>query len=109
MLVTIVPVAALVIFPSPTLLIALALMFRIVVLVFRFVFRRSHEVHRPIAGVVFAAVLAPISRVIRRNVQVHGRRRSRLRFDQHRLGIDHRRRTIVADLHLAVHARHDLA
>jgi hypothetical protein len=31
-----------------------------------------------------------------------------LRLDQHRLRIDDRRRTIVADLHLAVHARHHL-
>jgi hypothetical protein len=100
---------ALVSFPSPALLIALAFVICIVALVFRFVFLRSHEVHGPIAGVVFTAVLAPVSCVTRRNVQVHGRRRSIPWFDQHRLGIDDRRRTIVADLHLAVHAWRHLA
>jgi hypothetical protein len=103
------PLIALAVFKSLTLLIALALMFCIVALIFRCIFRRSYEVHGPIAGVVFMTVLAPISRVIRRNVQVHWRRGSCLRLDQHRLRIDDRRRTIVADLHLAVHARHDLA
>jgi hypothetical protein len=103
------PLIALVVFKSLTLLDALAFMFCIVALVFRCVFRRSHEVHGPIAGVVFMAVLAPISRVARRNVQIHWRRGSRLRLDQHRLRIDDRRRTIVADLYLAVHARRDLA
>jgi hypothetical protein len=95
--------------PSPALQFALAFVIGIVALVFRCVFRRSHEVHGPIAGIVFMAVLAPISRVTRRNVQIYGRRRSCQRFDQHRLGIDDGRRTIVADLHLAVHARRDLA
>jgi hypothetical protein len=100
---------SLVIFPSAALLIALAFVICIVALVFRFVFLRSHEVYGPIAGVVFAAVLAPISCVTGRNVQVHGRRRSIHWFDQHRLCIDDRRRTIVTDLHLAVHARRHLA
>jgi hypothetical protein len=100
---------ALVVFPSPTRLFALAFVIRIVALVFRFVFLRAHEVHRPIAGVVLTAVLTPISRVTRRHMQVQGRRRSCHRFDQHRLGIDDGRRTIVAELHLAVHAWRDLA
>ena len=69
-----VPVAALpiplVIFPSPALLDALAFVIGIVALVFRFVFLGSDEVHGPIAGIVFMAVLAPISRMTGRNVQV---------------------------------------
>jgi len=121
MVVTVVPVVvvvvaaviavmiALVIFPSLTLLIALAFVFCIVALIFGFVFRRSYEVHGAIAGVVFMAVPAPISCVVRRNVQVHRRRRRCLRFYQHRLGIDDLRRTVVSELHLAVHARNHLA
>jgi uncharacterized membrane protein YqjE len=109
----VVPAAALlislVIFPSATLLFALACVICIMALVFGLVFLRSHKVYRPIAGVVFTAVLAPISCVTRRNMKVQGRRRNRLRFDHHRLGVDDRRRTIVADLHLAVYARRHLA
>jgi hypothetical protein len=52
---------SLAVFPTLTLLIALALVVCIVALVFRFVFLRPHEVHGPIAGMVFTAVLAPIS------------------------------------------------
>jgi hypothetical protein len=100
---------ALMVFPLPSRLFTLAFVIGIVVLVFRLVFLGSHEVHGPIAGVVFMAVLAPISRMTGRNVQVYRRRRSCHRFDQHRLGIDDGRRTIVAELHLTVHARRHLA
>jgi Na+/H+ antiporter NhaA len=72
------------------------------------VFPRSHEVHGPIAGVVFLAMLAPILGVSRRHVQVHGRRRISLRHYQHRLCIDERRGPFTADLNLAVDARCDL-
>jgi hypothetical protein len=80
--------------------------------VVRLVFCRSYEVHRPIAGVILAAVLAPILRMTRRHVQVDGRRRGRLRLDQHRLCIDDGRRRGVADLNLAIDtgrhlSRHD--
>ena len=37
-------------------------------IVVRLVFRGSYEVHRPIAGIVLAAVLAPIPRMPRRYV-----------------------------------------
>jgi uncharacterized membrane protein YqjE len=46
----------------------------IVTLILRIVFPRSYEVHRPIAGIVFMAVLAPIFCVTRRDVQIDGRR-----------------------------------
>src|SRR5258707_10524358 len=94
---------SLVILPSPALLVALAFMICIVTLVLRFVFLRSHEVHGSIAGVVFTAVPAPISCVPGRHVQIDGRGRCRHRLDQHRLRVDDRRRTIVTELHLAVH------
>ena len=74
-----------------------------------FVFLRSHEVHRPVAGVVFVAMLAPIFGVSWRHVQVHRRRWISLRHNQHRLRIDERRRPFAANLNLAVYARRDLA
>jgi hypothetical protein len=67
-----------------------------------FVFRGSNEIYGSIAGVVFAAMLAPIFCVSRRHVQVEGRRRSELRLDQHRLRIHERRRTFIANLNLTV-------
>jgi len=78
MLVTVPPISvpvaavlmALLVFPLPTCLFALAFVIGIVALVFRFVFLGSDEVHGPIAGIVFMAVLAPISRMTGRNVQV---------------------------------------
>jgi hypothetical protein len=69
----------------------------------RLVFRRSNEVHGSIAGVVFTAVLAPVPRVTRGHVQVDGRRRLRLRHDQHRLRIHEGRRPVIAKLNLAVY------
>jgi len=71
--------------------------------VVRLVFCGSYEVHRPIAGVVLSAMLAPILCMARRHVQVDGRRRGCLRLDQHRLRIDHGRRRGVADLNLTIH------
>jgi hypothetical protein len=71
--------------------------------VVRLVFCRSYEVHRPIAGVVLSAMLAPILCMARRHVQVDGRWRGCLRLDQHRLRIDHGRRRGVADLNLTIH------
>src|SRR5260370_34237662 len=76
---------SLAIFPSPTFFIALAFVIRIVALIFRIVFLRSHEVHGPIAGVVFTAVLAPISCMPRRHVEIDGRRRSFHRLPQQSL------------------------
>jgi len=67
-----------------------------------FVFRGSNEIYGSIAGIVFAAVLAPIFCVSRRHMQVEGRRRSELRLDQHRLRIHERRGTFIAKLNLTV-------
>jgi hypothetical protein len=94
--------------PALSLHFTFALMILIVTLIFRIVFPRSHEVHRPITGVVFMAVLAPIFCMIRRDVQIDGRRRCALRLDQHGLCIDDRRRTLVADIDLTIYARDDL-
>jgi hypothetical protein len=68
------------------------------------VFRGSNEIYGSIAGVVFAAVFAPIFCVPRRHVQVDGRRRSELRLDQHRLRIHERWGTFIANLNLTVDA-----
>jgi hypothetical protein len=73
-----------------------------------FVFLRSHKIHRPIAGVVFPAMLAPIFGVSWGHMQVHGRRWNSLRHNQHRLRIDERRRPFAAQLNLTVYARRDL-
>jgi hypothetical protein len=81
---------------------AFALMLAMTVCIRRFVFGRSNEIYGSIAGVVFAAVFAPIFRVPRRHVQVDGRRRSELRLDQHRLRIHERRGTVIANLNLTV-------
>jgi hypothetical protein len=95
-------------FPTLPLHFTFALMFLIVALILGFVFLRSHEVHRPIAGIVLATVPAPISCVIRRDVQIDGRRRSVLLLDHHGLCVDDRRRTVAADIHLTIHAGDDL-
>jgi hypothetical protein len=89
--------------------IPIPIMIAVLGLVAGFVFGRSHEVYRPIASVIFAAVFAPIFRVPRRNVQVQRWRRHRLRLDQHGLRVNERRRSLVADLYLAVYTRRHLA
>jgi hypothetical protein len=68
------------------------------------VFCRSNEVHGPIAGVVFIAVLAPVPRVPGGHVQVDGRRRGRLALDQHRPRIHEGRSPVIAKLNLTVYA-----
>jgi hypothetical protein len=91
-------------FPALSLHFAFALMILIVTLIFRVVFPRFHEVHRPIASVVFLAVLAPIFCMTRRDVQIDGRRRYELRLDQHGLCVDESRWTLVADTDLTIYA-----
>ena len=71
-------------------------------LVIRFVFSGPYEVHRPIAGIILSAIPAPILCMAGRYVQIDGRRRGILRHDQHRLRIDQRRRSGVAELNLAI-------
>jgi hypothetical protein len=73
------------------------------------IFRRSNEIHRPVASIVLMAILVPILCVPRRHVQVDGRRRCGLRFDHHRLRIDDRGRRCIAKLNLPVDPRRDLA
>ena len=78
-------------------------------LVIRLVFGGAHKVHRPIAGIVFATVLAPILRVSGRHVQINGCQLHRLRLDHHGLRVHHRRPGFIAQLDLTVHTRGDFA
>jgi len=66
----------------------------------RLIFRGPDEVHRPVAGMIFMAVLTPVMSVLRRNVQINGRRRNRVRYrlDRHRLSVQHRWRPFIAQL-----------
>jgi hypothetical protein len=50
----------------------------------RLIFRGSHEIHGPTAGVVFTAVLTPVMRMLRGNVQVDRRWQGHARH-----GFDH--------------------
>lgn len=70
----------------------------------RLIFRGSHEIHRPTARVVFTAVLTPVMRMLRWNVQVDRRWPGHARhgFDHDWLGRYQWGWRIVADLHLAV-------
>jgi hypothetical protein len=101
--------AAFALVPTLSLHFTFAFMSLIVALILRIVFARSYEVHRPIAGIVFMAMPAPIFCVTRRDVQIDGRRGCVLRLDQHGLCVDDRRRALVADIDLAIHAGDDLA
>jgi hypothetical protein len=73
--------------------------------VVRRVFCGSYEVHGPITGIIFSAMLAPIPRMVGRHMQIDRRWRGRLRFDQHRLRVDQRRPSGVAELNLPIDAR----
>jgi hypothetical protein len=78
-------------------------------IVARFVFFRSNEIDRPIAGMILMTVLAPVSRVSRWYMQVHGRQWRRLRLDDHRLRIhDRRRRRTISQLNLTIDTRCNL-
>jgi len=88
--------------------VAIAVMLMIAGYIAWFVFLRSHKIHRPIAGVVFLAMFAPIFGVSGRHMQVHGRRWISLRHNQHGLRINERRRPLAAQLNLTVNARRDL-
>jgi hypothetical protein len=75
----------------------------------RFIFFRSDEIYGAIARVIFVAVLAPVSRMPRRHVQINRWRRRGLTLNDHRLGVHERRRTFISDTHLTVNARGDLS
>jgi len=96
-------------FPALSLHFAFALMLLIVALILGLVFPRFYEVHRSIAGIVLPTVLAPIPGVIRRDVQINGRRRSVLRLDHDRLCVNDRRWAGVAETDLTIHAGDNLA
>jgi hypothetical protein len=73
----------------------------------RLVFLRSDEIHRPVAGIIFTAVLAPVSCMLRRHVQIHRRWRGFPSLDDCRLRVHQRRRTLISNMHLSVNARSD--
>lgn len=82
-----------------------------VIAVIRLVPAGLYEIYGAITGVVLAAMLGPVPRVTRRNMQVH-------RFDHnvtgltdnhHRLGIENLWRWRIAELYLSVDTRADLA
>jgi hypothetical protein len=100
---------ALTLFPAQPFHFTFALMILVVTLILGIVFLRSYEVHRSIAGIVLSTVLAPIPGVIRRDVQINGRRRSVLRLDHDRLCVNDRRRAGVAEIDLTIHAGNNLA
>src|ERR1035441_4446397 len=99
---------ALALFPTLPLYFTFARMILIVTLILGVVFLRSHEVHRPIAGIILMTVLAPISCVTWRDVQIDGRRRSVLRLHPQGLCVDDRRRAVVSAIDLTIHAGDDL-
>jgi hypothetical protein len=101
-------VVALALFPTLPLNFTFASVILIVTLILGLIFPRSHEVHRPAAGIILMTMLAPISCVIGRDMQIDGRRRSVLRLDHHGLCVDDRRRTAVTDIDLTIHAGDDL-
>src|SRR5437879_11173298 len=79
----------------------------------RLVLRGAHEIHRPVAGVVLVAVLAPVLGMARRHVQIDRLHRHRLshhhRHRDERLRVDERRWRPVTQYHPPVHARSDFA
>jgi hypothetical protein len=95
--------------PPLSLHFALALMLLIVTLILSVILSRLNEVHRPIAGVVLAAMVAPIFGVPRWDMQIDGRRGTVLRLDNDGLRVDDGRRSLVAQSHLTVHAGNNLA
>ncbi|MEO7208031.1 MAG: hypothetical protein ABI145_14905 [Steroidobacteraceae bacterium] len=99
------PVVALALFPTAPLNFTFTLMIPIVTLVLWIVFLRSHEVHRPIAGIVFMTVLAPILCVPWRNVQIDRRWRSVLRLDYYGLSVYDWWRSVIPDINLTIDSR----
>jgi hypothetical protein len=99
---------ALTLFPALPLHFTFVFMILVVTLILGIVFLRSYEVHRAIAGIIFMTVLAPISGVVRRDVQIDGRRRSILRLNHHGLCVDDRGPRVRADIDLTIHAGDDL-
>jgi hypothetical protein len=77
--------------------------------VFRRVLPGADEVHGSIAGMVLVAMLPPLMRMLRRNMQIQrldGNTRGS-RLDDHRLSIYHRWRSVTAQIHATVNTRDD--
>src|SRR6202140_5875182 len=78
-----------------------------------FILGRSHEIHRPVAGVVLLAMLAPGLGMTRWHVQIDRLHRHRLshhpRHGDYRLRVHERRRRPVTQHHVAIHAGNDFA
>jgi len=70
--------------------------------VVRLIFSGPYEIHRPVAGIILSAMLAPILRMTGGYVQIDGRGRRPLRHDQHRLRMREGRGRGVAELNLAI-------
>jgi hypothetical protein len=102
---TVVIVVPTVVIVVPTVVIMLVVV--IAAYVTRFVFLRPDEVHRPIAGVIFMAVLPPVLCMLRWHMQIDRRWRGFPSLDDHRLRVHERRRTLISDSHLTVNARGD--
>src|SRR5256885_9262489 len=72
------------------------------------VLRGAHEIHRPVAGVVLVAVLAPVLGMARRHVQIDRLHRHRLshhhRHGEDRLRVDERRWRAGNQYHPPLHA-----
>jgi hypothetical protein len=77
----------------------------------RLVFSRPDEVNRPIARVVLVAMQSPRVRVFGRNMQVQGLYNDVRRppLYNNRLGVDHRRRVVLTQVHATVNARDNFA
>jgi len=97
--------------PIPAIMAPVAAIFVPVIAVIRLIPAGLYEIYGAITGVVLAAMLGPVPRVTRRNMQVH-------RFDHnvmgltdnhHRLGIENLGRRRIAELYLSVDTRADLA
>jgi hypothetical protein len=80
-------------------------------LILRLVLTRPDEVHGPIARVIFVAMVPPVARVPRRNVQIDrlGNHTWRALLDDHRLRVNDRRRNAVTQVDVSVNSRNDFA
>src|SRR6266550_6061038 len=87
-------IAALIVAVSMVLMVTMPVLLAALGTIAGLVLRGSHEIHRPVAGVVLVAVLTPVLGMARRHVQIE-------RLQRHRLGHHHRHR----DDRLRVHQR----
>src|SRR5882762_2943035 len=111
MSVVVVTIAALIV--SMLAMVCMLVLLAALVTIARLVLRGAHEIHRPVAGVVLVAVLAPVLRMTRRHVQIDRLHRYRLshhhRHGDYRLRVDDPRWRPVSQHHPAIHPRNDFA